>query len=277
MKTRLICFAGSTVAIEYGGVRPTRIVDFLYQDIRAVNQVAPCSTCRFTSDASSGELLLYSKERLLQHGKCEGTLAVYLMERTCYHLADRSRGGLLLHAAGLNWHGRGLVFPGQTGTGKSTLAAWLLTRGFRYLTDELIFVPYRANLFQAFSRPLGLKRTARSILQQLLDFERLEGQILSSPRVDLIPPRLLNPQDVLNESSLNLIIFPHYQPDSSFSLSKLSKAQAGLDLMKCLVNARNLLEHGFPEIVRLVQTVPAYRMTYSDFSRLGRSVEALLS
>jgi hypothetical protein len=211
----------------------------------------------------------------VQHLQSEGEVAEYLLGQTCHHLADRGHGGLLLHAAGLNWQGQGVILPGQMRSGKSTLAAWLLTRGWQYLTDELVFIPHKTTDFQAFSRPLNLKWTARTILQQLFDVAGQANEILSSPGGDLIPPELLGSRNVFSASPLNLMIFPRYHRDGAFELRQLSKAQGGLELMKCLVNARNLPGHGFPEVVRIARAVPAYRMIYSNFAQVEQAIEGL--
>lgn len=36
--------------------------------------------------------------------------------------------------------------------------------------------------------------------------------------------------------------------------------------MQCLVNARNLPDHGFPEAARLCRAMPDYRITYGSFA-----------
>ena len=101
-----------------------------------------------------------------------------------------------------------------------------------------------------------------------LDFAAPDYQILSTDTTDLIPPALFAPNTTLSEPPLGLIIFPNYQANGEFELRQLSKAEAGLELMQCLINARNLSEHGFPEITRLVRSAPAYKMTYADFAQI---------
>ncbi|NJN95931.1 MAG: hypothetical protein HC875_18395 [Anaerolineales bacterium] len=47
--------------------------------------------------------------------------------------------------------------------------------------------------------------------------------------------------------------------------------------MQCLINARNLPEHGFPEIVRLAALAPAYKISYAHFDQIGGQIEMLLN
>lgn len=276
METRLITFAGSSLAVAYSGARPARIVDFLYRHAPAGGNIPPHVTYRLTPGDEPGRLLLYRDDALIYEGDSEAALAELLLGNTCYHLADQSRGGLLFHAGGLAWKGKGLLLPGGVATGKTTLTAWLVAKGLDYLTDELVFVPQGSDAIQTFTRPLNLKSPSRAVLQNQFDFDRHAAHILSSPYADLIPPTLLNPANTPSEPPLGLIIFPQYRAGSDFVLQPLSKAQAGLELMRCLVNARNLPDHGFAEITRLAKIAPAYKMSYADFDQVGGHVETLL-
>lgn len=207
----------------------------------------------------------------------EAVLAERWLGDACYHLADRSQGGLLLHAAALTWQGRGLILPGVSGTGKTTLTAWLLTQGFDYLTDELVFIPAGADTLQVFTRPLNLKANVSAALAQFVDIEGQAESILSSSTSLLVPPAVLKPTNTLSEPTLYLIIFPRYCSCSQFNLRPFSRARAGMFLMECLINARNLPDHGFAEIARLCRQVPAYQMSYSKFDQLAEQMDSLLT
>lgn len=276
MPKRLLTFAGSAVLIEYEGPQPEKIVEYLYGDISGDDDIAPHLTFCLVENAA-GQLRLTQDDNLLYEGDSMATAADLLLGKSCYHLADRSQGGLLFHAGGLCRQGKGLLLPGTMGAGKTTLTAWLLSRGFDYLTDELVFVPQGAETIQPFPRPLNFKRPARSLFEHQLDFDGQDNQILSAGSTDLIPPTLFSPNTALSEPRLRLIIFPHYQVDGRFELLQLSRAQAGLELMQCLINARNLPDHGFSEVTRLARAVPAYNMTYANFAQVESHIDSLLA
>lgn len=274
MKRQVIGFAGSTIAVEYRGKRAEAIVDFIFRYVNHVAEREPHRTFHLISDDAGGELRLSEGDTAQAWvAASDGWMAEYLLGRTCYHLADRSHGGLLFHAGGLSWRGQGLVLPGAIGAGKTTLTAWLLSQGFRYLTDELVFVPQDAASFQAFTRPLNVKRGAWAALQPLLDEQ--DDPILSNLNGDLVPPERLSPHPPHGEAPFRLILFPRFEQDSDLGLRRLSKAEAGLALMECLVNARNLPQHGFREVARLAQAVPAYRLHYGDFAQLGDTLREM--
>jgi hypothetical protein len=281
MQRRLICFAGSSVATEYEGERAARIVSFLYRHIPAGDDrdSAPHVTYRVAPGGEAGTLALYRGTDLLYEGDCEATLAETLLGETGYSLADKSWGGLLFHAGALAWKGKGLLLPGDVGAGKTTLTAWLALKpngSLEYLTDEMVFFPNGADTMQTYTRPLNLKTPARAALEDLVDFEGDADRILSTQYGDLISPDLVNFAGPRDETPLSLITFPHYAAGNEFELKRLSKAQAGLALMQCLVNARNLPEHGFRELARLARRAPAYKMSYAHFDQIGEGVEALI-
>ncbi len=274
-RQRVISFAGGTVTIEHSGARAAAIVDFLCRWMPTGDATLPSSLYR-VAQSHAKHLALYKGEELVYEGESEAILAELLLGETCRQLAEQSQGGLLFHAAGLAWHGQGILVPGAPGAGKTTLSAWLTLRGLDYLTDELVFVPHQSVRLHALTRPLNLKKEARQALQNYFDFNAHAAHILSSSQADLAPPTLLRAANTLCQPPLRLILFPHYQPDSTGALRALSKAQAGLFLMQCLINARNLPGHGLAEIARLAQAAPAYTLSYASFDQLG-PVEALLS
>jgi len=275
MLTRLIYFAGSTIAIEYDTERAGRILDYLFRDIQAHSQDRPHLTYHLVQDDPGGNYCLYAEDTLVLCDQPEEEIAAYLLDRTCFHLADRSQGGMVIHAAGLAWKGLGLLLPGPSGRGKSTLAAWLLEHGFGYLTDELVFIPDGASEFEGLARPLNLKNTAREVLKEMLAYQEKPDEIIHSLGREITPPRVLNPQAVIRSARLQLIVFPHFQEGASYDLRHLSKARAGLALMEGLINARNLEQHGFPQIARLARQTPAYEMIYGAFEQIEGKIEEL--
>lgn len=274
--SQLVSFAGTAVSVEYDGPRAAGIVDFLYRYAPAKGQIPPYVTYRLTLSNRPARLELCRGDTRIYEGESDVAAAELLLGDSCHHLAKHSNGGLLFHAAALAWDNKGLLMPGRIGAGKTTIAAWLATRGLRYLTDELVFVPESADSMQTFTRPLNLKHPAEIVLQDHIDLDRRVDLTLRDSYSCLISPALLGPADTPDETPVSLIIFPHYRPGSDLALLSLSKAQTGLALMQCLVNARNLPDHGFPEITRLARVAPAYHMRYGSFGQIEGQVETLL-
>ena len=199
-------------------------------------------------------------------------VAEALLGQVGHHLADKSQGGLLFHSGGVVWGDGGMILPGGIGAGKSTLTAWFLRQGFTYLTDEMVFVPEGATEFHGFTRPLTIKSSARPAVQALLSADD-EGSIWRTPGVDILPVSILGAPQVAAQAPIRLILFPSFKLGAALNWSPLTKAQTGLRLMECLVNARNLPDHGFAQVARLARLAPAYSLEYGNFEQLAPLLE----
>jgi hypothetical protein len=272
---RIVSFANSTVAVEYSGARAAAMVNFLFGDAPAQSDIPPHIIYRLAPGEDGNLVLLQNGVQVLA-GSSDGTVAEFLLGDVCHHLADQSKDGILLHAAVLTWRGFGVLLPGGIGAGKTTLTTWLVAKGLDYLTDEMAFVPHGADYIEAFTRPLNLKKSSRPALRSTFDCGAFTDLILMSADSDLIPPRILKSDNILSTPQLGLIVFPQYLPDCAGEVQPLSRAQAGLALMQSLVNARNLPEYGFSEIARLAQSVPAYKLRYSQFDQIEQQINTWL-
>ena len=74
-------------------------------------------------------------------------------------LGDHVDQYFLLHSAALAHKNTGILFPGQSGSGKSSLALGMLQSGFDYLSDELSPVDIHTGEVEPFSKPISLKST----------------------------------------------------------------------------------------------------------------------
>lgn len=69
-----------------------------------------------------------------------------------YYLAQRE--GAIIHAAGVIYNGRGFLFPGRSGAGKTTLSRELASCiRMQLLSDDRIVVRKMQNIFRAFGTP----------------------------------------------------------------------------------------------------------------------------
>lgn len=269
---REVGFGGSAVTVEHEGESAAWLVDFLYRYIPPADDALPHVTYRVIE--REGLLDVYCDDALLCGGASHGAAADWLMGDSCHRLVERSRDGLLFHAAALSQPGYGLILPGAIAAGKSTLTAWLAAHGWMYLTDEMVYVPSGGDGFAAFTRPLNLKTPSLKPLAGWFDFERPGEHVLPTPQGVLLSPALLNVAPPAGQSPV-LFIFPHYVPGGELELRPLSPAQTGLALMACLVNARNLPDHGFAGAARLARQSPGYALRYGHFEQIGGQIDAL--
>ncbi|MBX3014047.1 MAG: hypothetical protein KF832_21180 [Caldilineaceae bacterium] len=266
ISTQLLTFANSCIAIDYAGSRAAELITFLYGFFPKEQLGIP--TVRFRLISTPGHSFqLYQDQILLATSKDEATIAEYLLGLSCYQLATMSGGGLLLHAAAVALHNQSIIFVGASGTGKSTLTAWLLSKGFTYLTDELVFIANDTVNVATLPRPLNLKKASRSILHKLINYNDSQ-KVMTTNSIDLVSPLLLQSKLPQYLGQLKMIVFPKYQVEGNCRYKQLSTAQTGFRLMQQLLNARNLAQHGFSQVVQLAKMVTAYEVQYTRFEEL---------
>jgi len=272
LSSRTLTFANSTIAIDYSAGRAAELVAFLYGFLPVEEHLRPTVRFRLLAIAENS-FQLFRDEVLLMDSKDEAVIVEYLLGQSCYQLAATSIGGLLLHAAAVSWHQQAIVFVGSSGSGKSTLIAWLLHQQFVYMTDELVFIPKHGQMIDAFTRPLNLKRPSRAILEELTSYSCMSEGVMQTPHLDLVSPALFQSEHPQQQSQLQLIVFPRYVANGSYSCTRLSPSQTGLRLLQHSVNARNLHQHGFDQAVDLARDVAAYEVTYRTFKELDAAVQ----
>jgi hypothetical protein len=110
---------------------------------------------RFSRDVR--RISIYCSELLLR--STEGAVRLlnpfrYPMDQILVMYALAQRDGALIHAAGLNLHGRGYIFPGKSGAGKSTLSRLFLGRdNIGMLSDDRVVARKITGLFEVFGTP----------------------------------------------------------------------------------------------------------------------------
>jgi hypothetical protein len=276
MLERIVSFAGRAIAVTSDCPAGEKIVDFLFRHISSASDVEPHVTFHLRYNEQLDRPVLYQDNMLLFDGKCEAMLATILLTTSIHQLAKEIHGGLVMHAASLAWQGRGIMLPGATSAGKTTLTTWLCDKGFSYLSDELTYVADRADAMHGFARPLNVKLDAWPILLKALERKFDSSHLLNCGNSVLLSTDAFGPAPVERTAGLDLILFPGYEQDAQFELRHLTKAQTGLKLMECLANGRNLAGHGFPEVTRIARSVPAYQLVYSRFEQLDSCIEELL-
>jgi len=279
MERRILAFAGSVVAIEYEGPVAAGVIDFLFGALPEPENPPGEALATYSLSLGDGpdRLILRRDGIQIYEGNGRGFAADLLLARSSSDLAEKSTGGLLFHAAALELNGGMLLAPAGTGDGKSTFTLWMTTRGYGYLTDEAVFVPEGSDVACPFTRPLSLKKPSRSIMEDSFDFVKNGTQVLPSAESDLIRPSALTRGTEKTELPVRLVIFPRYSSGVSSLWEPLTAAQTGHELMQCLVNARNLPDHGFSETVRLAKTAKGYKVTYSHFDQIAGEIDEVLS
>ncbi|MDO8400510.1 MAG: glycosyltransferase [Bradyrhizobium sp.] len=247
------------------------------QDVRLLfgscvpSTIPPCTILTVIAEASD-RYTLQENGTLLppMSGLSRPDALIQLSEIVASRLAAHIRTGTALHAGAVGWNGRSILIPGLSGAGKSSLTAWLVDKGFSYLTDELVILTAHGALV-GLPRALMLKPDADIIISRLPRFA-------DSPSLRVGQNFVLRPDAPADADLLcGLIIFPAFITDAGLTIEPLTAAKACFRLMGCNVNARNLADGGFAAISELARRVPAIELRYGAFEQLDGVVDTLAS
>ena len=79
-------------------------------------------------------------------------------------MATQCQQYLIIHSAVLERRGRALILPAPPGSGKSTLCAALVARGWRLLSDELALIDTEKRDIVPMPRPISLKNASIDVI-----------------------------------------------------------------------------------------------------------------
>ena len=178
---------------------------------------------------------------------------------------------LKFHAAVLSMNGRGVIFPANSGFGKTTLSFALLMHGFKYLSDEIVVM--NPDTFSVLPLPRGLVIREEG-------FRLLRSLGKPVPPVDFYVRSsnkdfwYFNPVDYVHlpadgEVFADAIVFLE-KPESSRRkrLEKMSKAEAVARLLSNSLDADSLAEKTVSRITELAHRTPCYSL--SEHTLQGR-------
>lgn len=182
---------------------------------------------------------------------------------------------LIIHAAVVERGGRALLLPGPPGSGKSTLCAGLVYRGWRLCSDELALVDNDGK-FVALSRPISLKNESIDVIRNFAP-----GVVMSRPAENTLKGRIVlakPPRDsflrMKARARAGWIVFPQYNPSAELHITPKSKAETFLELAGNALNYNILGEAGFALTAEVVSQSMCFQLSYADLeSAVGTLTE----
>ena len=172
---------------------------------------------------------------------------------------------LIIHAAVIEYQGRAAILPAPPGSGKSTLCAALVQRGWRLLSDELALIRLSDGYFIPLSRPVSLKNASIQIIR---DFEpsAVVGPLshdTSKGTVAHLKPPAESIRRIDEHALPGWIVFPRYEAGADPKLSAETKAQSFMRVAESAFNYSFLGGAGFHAMSRLIDTCDSFDFVYS--------------
>jgi HprK-related kinase A len=189
-------------------------------------------------------------------------------------IAMQAHQYLMLHSAVVERSGRAMLLPAVPGSGKSTLCAAMVSRGWRLFSDEFGLVRADDGHLQPLPRPLPLKNRSIDVIRDFAPDAEL-GPSFHGTRKGTVA-HLVSPALSVMRSAVTVppgwLVFPRYKAGVPLRLSPIPKQQAFLKLANNSFNYQLLGLRGFEGVTRLVRDCDCYILTYSN---LDEAIDAL--
>lgn len=172
---------------------------------------------------------------------------------------------LIVHAAVIEKNGVAAILPAPPGSGKSTLCAALVSRGWRLLSDELTLIRTADGRIVPLPRPVSLKNASIEIMRAYAPRAVFSANVYDTVKGTIA--HMKAPSESVTRASETAhpgwIIFPKYEAGAATHLEMLSPAHALMRLADNAFNYSSLGLQGFETVARLVDTCRSYDFTYS--------------
>lgn len=222
---------------------------FTYEDSTIHVRYQDVATCRITPDEIAVDPDPDVEDAVLTRYLVGPALAAAL------HL----RGRLVLHASGVVIDGEAVVFLGESGDGKSTLAAWARANGHQLLTDDVAVVRVTDDGIVVEPGPSFVKLNIDSALVLGGSWDEVYGEDTQLPK-----PHYLLSENVAREAKPLKRIYALDEGDES-RIERLDNRDAFSELVRNTYVRSYLDEVGQEEHLdrcgTLVNSIPVGRLT----------------
>jgi Coenzyme PQQ synthesis protein D (PqqD) len=180
---------------------------------------------------------------------------------------DRYNYLFYIHAGVVGTGDRCILLPAAAGSGKSSLTAALVHRGYRYLSDEIALI--EPTTFRVPPVPLALcvKGTGWQLmsryfpkLRALMGHQRMDGK-----RVRYVPP---DPSTIQASGALvSHIVFPRYRAEAATEMRPIARAAALRRLMSECWACGHLDSANVSELIRWIGRIDCYELTFASLEK----------
>jgi len=178
----------------------------------------------------------------------------------------RARQRYYVHAAVVAWRGRGIVLPGLSQAGKSTLALALVLEGARFLSDEILAVAPASGRAVPFPRAIKIRDECTGY------FPELAGQFDGSGEGRFVPFAALPDEVLAGETPVAAIAVPRWSGAEPPGLAHLSRGAALLALAESSLNFGAHRQASLDWLADLVRDAAAVSLVWREPRAAARAL-----
>ncbi len=193
-------------------------------------------------------------------------------------IANVAHQYLIIHAAIIEKDGQGLIMPGTPGSGKSTLCAALVNRGWRLLSDEMALLSLEDGLIYPAPRPVSLKNKSIEIIKGFAPNSVFGEVVPDTLKGDIAHMRAPTSALVAQNTPVTpaFLVFPHYKQEADKQLIAQAKSRALMTLAEHAFNFNILGEQGFDAMANMIDKVECYDFSYGNLDMALEGIDSLV-
>ena len=171
---------------------------------------------------------------------------------------------MMIHAAVVERGGRALLMPAPPGSGKSTLCAALVARGWRLLSDELALIDRESLRLVPLPRPISLKNASIEAIAKFWPEAAIGAPVRDTAKgtVAHASPPASSVRSGSRMADPAWIALPQFRAGDELALAPLSRAATFMQVVEAAFNYSVLGREGFEIVASLVDRCACFRFTY---------------
>jgi HprK-related kinase A len=184
---------------------------------------------------------------------------------------------LIFHSAVVEKAGRAAVLAGPPGSGKSTLCAALLGRGWRLLSDEMALLDPARGWLLPIPRPVALKGASIELIEGLLPRLRI-GPVFAPThkgRLAHLRPPIEAVERQAEPALPGWVVFPTHSENADTRLLPLGKAAGFLRLERNCFNYEALGRPAFDALSEMIEASECYELPFAHATAAAELVDGL--
>ena len=179
-------------------------------------------------------------------------------------VSSRAHDYLIIHAAVVERNGCAAILPAPPGSGKSTLCAALVQRGWRLLSDELTLVRIGDGAIVPLPRPVSLKNASIEVIRRYAPQAVISRSVRDTNKgtVAHVKAPAASVARAGETARAAWIVFPQYAAGAPAQLEPIAQGRAFMQVAENAFNYSLLARPGFDALGRLIDASASYHFRY---------------